>query len=74
MNSAIRAGLAAERGGGRPYRTPTWPMGVRPGVDLTNALQIAAALEDEEIIRTMERRTSVEPFTPGPRTPPTNRP
>lgn len=56
LNSAVRAGLAAERGGARPYRTPTWPMGVRPGVDLTHALQMAADLEDEEILRKFELR------------------
>src|SRR5688572_4608579 len=47
LNSTVRAGLAAERGGSRPFQTPTWPMGVRPGVDLTHALQMAADLEDE---------------------------
>jgi hypothetical protein len=26
-------------------------MGLRPGIDLTKALQLAAALEDEEILR-----------------------
>ena len=56
LNDTVRAGLAAERGGARPYRTPTWPMGVRPGVDLTHALQMAADLEDEEILRKLELR------------------
>lgn len=31
-------------------------MGLRPGVDLTHALQMAADLEDEEIIRKLELR------------------
>jgi hypothetical protein len=56
INNAIRAGLAAERGERRPYRMPTKRMGVRPGVDLTKALQLAAALEDEEILRKLELR------------------
>jgi hypothetical protein len=56
LNSAIRAGLAAERGGRRPYRTPSRPMGLRAGIDLTKALQIADALEDEEIVRRLELR------------------
>ncbi|MEX0784384.1 MAG: ribbon-helix-helix protein, CopG family [Dehalococcoidia bacterium] len=56
LNSAVRAGLAAERGERRPYRTPSRPMHLRPGIDLTKALQLAAALEDEEIIRKMEMR------------------
>jgi hypothetical protein len=31
-------------------------MGVRPGIDLTQALRMADALEDEEIIRKLELR------------------
>jgi hypothetical protein len=53
LNAAVRAGLVAERGGAKPYTTPTFDMGVRPGVDLTKALQLAGELEDEEIIRKM---------------------
>jgi hypothetical protein len=56
LNSAIRSGLAAERGGSRPYRVPARPMGLTPGVDLTHALELAASLEDEEIIRKLELR------------------
>ena len=56
LNNAVRAGLAAERGGGRPYQVPTRSMGLRPGIDLTHALQMAADLEDEETIRKLERR------------------
>jgi hypothetical protein len=56
LNDAVRAGLAAVRGGAKPYRTPTWPMHVRPGIDLTKALQMAADLEDEEIIRKLALR------------------
>lgn len=56
LNDTVRAGLAAERGGQRQYRTPTWPMGLRPGIDLTHALQIAADLEDKEIIRKLQLR------------------
>jgi hypothetical protein len=56
LNDAVRSGLAAERGERRPYRMPTKPMGLRTGVDLTKALQLAAALEDEEILRKRELR------------------
>lgn len=56
LNAAVREGLAAERGEVTPYRVPSRPMGLRPGTDLTHALQLAAALEDEEIIRKMELR------------------
>ena len=56
LNGAIRAGLAAERGGRRPYEVPSRPMRLRPGVDLTHALQVAESLEDEEIVRKLELR------------------
>ena len=51
LDNAVRAGIAAEQGAAKPYKVPTWPMRVRPGVDLTHALQMAGDLEDEEIIR-----------------------
>ena len=49
VNDAIRAGLrpAAPR---RRHRTPTFGMG-QPRVDLTKALDLAAANEDDEIVR-----------------------
>jgi hypothetical protein len=56
INTAVREGLAAERGEITPYEVPTQPMGWRPGVDLTHALRFAAELEDEEIIRKMALR------------------
>jgi hypothetical protein len=56
LNNAVRAGLAAERGGVRPYRAPARPMGLRPGIDLTHALRLADALEDEEIGRKLALR------------------
>jgi hypothetical protein len=56
LNSAVRAGLAAERGAPRPYTVPSRKMGLRPGIDLTHALRLVDALEDEEIIRKLEQR------------------
>ncbi|MGH2583557.1 MAG: antitoxin [Dehalococcoidia bacterium] len=56
LNSTVRAGLAAERGGSRPYRVPSRPMGLQPGVDLTHALRLAVSLEDEEIVRKLALR------------------
>jgi hypothetical protein len=56
LNSTVRAGLAAERGGSRPFQVEPWPMHVRPGIDLTHALQLDADLEDEEILRKLELR------------------
>jgi hypothetical protein len=54
LNNAIRAGLMASRGT-REYRTPSRSLGLRPGVNLDNALQIAAGLEDAEIVHNLER-------------------
>jgi hypothetical protein len=56
LNSTVRAGLAAERGGNRAYKMPARPMGRRPGVDLSRALRMADSLEDEEIVRKLELR------------------
>ena len=56
LNNAVRAGLAAERGGRKPFKVESWPMGLRPDIDWTKALQMAADLEDEEILRKMDLR------------------
>ncbi len=56
LNNAVRAGLAAERGKARKYKMPTQSMHLRPGVDLTHALRLAASLEDDEIVRKLELR------------------
>jgi hypothetical protein len=56
LNSAVRAGLAAERGGSRAYKVPTRLMGLRPGIHLAHALRLADSLEDEEIARKLELR------------------
>lgn len=56
LNDAIRAGLAARRGGARPYRLPSKPMRLRRGIDLTKALQTAESDEDEETVRKLELR------------------
>lgn len=56
INSALRAGLDAETDRGRPYREKSRDLGVQPGIDLTKALQLAAALEDEQTIRELELR------------------
>ena len=55
VNTALRAGLGASREP-RPYRLPTFRMGVRPGIDLDRALRLDAALEDEETIRQLRLR------------------
>ena len=55
VNSTLRAGLGATPQPS-PYRLPTYPMGVRPGIDLDRALRLDAALEDEETVRKLELR------------------
>ncbi|HXG75931.1 MAG TPA: ribbon-helix-helix protein, CopG family [Gaiellaceae bacterium] len=56
LNSVLRRGLAEQGGAPRPYRLPTRRLGLRPGIDLDKALQLAAALEDDEIVRKLELR------------------
>lgn len=48
INDAIREGAAAERP--QAFTTPTFAMG-RPKVDLDRASQLAADLEDTELLR-----------------------
>jgi hypothetical protein len=55
VNDAIRAGLMPARGSRFVQRT--FSMGFRPEVNYDKALAIAAALDDEELIR----QTSSEP-------------
>jgi hypothetical protein len=63
LNSAVTAGLEAERRrSARPFKQYAQPMGLRPGFNLDKALQLAAGLEDEEIVRRLER-TSARPAT-----------
>lgn len=49
LNDAIREGLARPEPA-EPFSTPTAAMG-RPAVRLDRALQLAAELEDEELVR-----------------------
>jgi hypothetical protein len=56
LNQAVRAGLGAQRRSVRRFEQPTHPMGLRAGLDLDKALQLAAALEDEETVRKLEVR------------------
>jgi hypothetical protein len=56
LNQAVRAGLGASRRSARRFEQYTQPMGLRPGFDLDKALKLAAALEDEEIVRKLEVR------------------
>lgn len=53
INSLLRAGLAGEQKP-RPFKVRAQRLGVRAGINLDKALQLAADLEDEEIIRKLE--------------------
>jgi hypothetical protein len=55
LNEAIRAGLTGGAAAPKPYRMKPRKLGVRPGVDLTKALRVAAELEDAEIIHELEQ-------------------
>ena len=56
LNAAIRAGLSSARTAPRPFTQRTFNLGLKPGVSLTQALQLAGDIEDEEILRKMELR------------------
>jgi hypothetical protein len=56
LNLALRAGLTGQSRGARSYRVRPRRLGLRPGVELDKALRLAAALEDEEIVRKLELR------------------
>lgn len=54
LNDSLRAGLGGSPAAPRRYRMPSAPLGVRPGVNLDKALQLAGELEDAEIVRKLE--------------------
>lgn len=56
LNTVLRRGLGDETGAARPYEVPTHSLGLRPGIDLDKALQLAGELEDAEIVRRLELR------------------
>lgn len=59
VNETLRAGLAAGAVPAKRKRYRVVPAslgGVRPGIDLDKALQLADALEDEGVARKLEQR------------------
>lgn len=54
LNSAVRAGLAAERHTGRSFVVRPFHAEVQPGVDLRRANRLLADLEDDESRRKLE--------------------
>lgn len=53
LNSAVRRGFERGEATPKPYRVRPQNLGVRPGVNLVKALQLAGELEDAETIRKM---------------------
>jgi hypothetical protein len=56
VNAVLRRGLDDGRGAQEPFRIEARVLGLRPGVDLDQALELAARLEDEETLRKLELR------------------
>lgn len=56
LNMSVRLGTRPDLGNPEPYRVPSRPMGLRPGVDLDKALRLACELEDRELARKLELR------------------
>ncbi len=53
VNDLLRRGLRADPGD-TTYRCPTFSAEIRPGLDLTKALALASALDDDELLRKVE--------------------
>ena len=57
VNDALRAGLNPWSGSSPDdVGFPTYPLGLRPGIDLDQARRLAASMEDDEIVRKLELR------------------
>jgi hypothetical protein len=56
LNDAVRAGLRRIDQPTRHYRLTTYPMGVRPDVNLDQALGIAGEIEDDEVVSRQQRQ------------------
>ena len=54
VNTVLRRGLGD--GSREPFRIEARALGLRPGIDLDQALELAARLEDEETLRKLELR------------------
>jgi hypothetical protein len=54
LNTSVRRGFEHSEAKPRPYKLPPpQSLGVKPGVDLVKALQLAGEMEDAETIRKM---------------------
>lgn len=51
INDLLRRGLRADSPLTTPYEMPVFNAEIRPGIDLDKAMALAAAMEDDEILR-----------------------
>jgi hypothetical protein len=56
LNQTVREGLCRRRNAPLSLARYTQSMGVRAGINLDKALQLASAIEDEEIVRKLIMR------------------
>jgi hypothetical protein len=56
LNSTVRSGLRREEASARPYQVPSRRLGLRPGIDLAQALRLSSELEDAETLRKLALR------------------
>ncbi|MGC1851356.1 MAG: CopG family transcriptional regulator [Solirubrobacterales bacterium] len=56
LNSTVRRGFERGEAKPQPYRVRAQNLGVRPGVNLDKALQLAGELEDAETLRKLHLR------------------
>lgn len=56
LNSTVRRGFEGSGVSSSPYRVRPRNLGVRPGVNLDKALQLAGELEDAETLRKLRLR------------------
>lgn len=56
VNAVLRRGLDEDSGARKVFTVEARALKLRPGVDLDQALELAARLEDEETLRKLELR------------------
>jgi hypothetical protein len=56
VNAVLRRGLDYGTSTREAFRIEARALGLRPGIDLDQALELAARLEDEETLRKLELR------------------
>lgn len=55
INDLLRRGLRADSPLPVPYEMPVFDAEIRPGIDLDKAMALAAAMEDDEILRKLSQ-------------------